>query len=71
LPKSSSLNKTDLCWEFMDKKACPWGDECIFAHGEKELRPLPKWFEKYNTPVKTAPKVLLRCLYTISFCVIG
>jgi len=28
------------------KKPCPWGKDCIYAHGEKELRPIPDWFKK-------------------------
>ena len=44
--KSSCLNKTSMCWTFINTKKCPWGDECIFAHGKKELRPMPKWFKR-------------------------
>lgn len=42
----NSLHKTSLCKTYEKKKQCPWGDNCIFAHGTAELRPLPKWFEK-------------------------
>lgn len=29
--------KTELCKTFMQKKSCPYGFKCLFAHGESEL----------------------------------
>jgi hypothetical protein len=29
--------KTVLCQHFMKDKTCPFGEKCVYAHGEKEL----------------------------------
>lgn len=41
--------KTELCSEYMSKNFCKFGHSCIFAHGEKELRPKQNLSEKYKT----------------------
>lgn len=34
--------KIAICKHWEKQGSCPFGDECHFAHGEKELRPFPK-----------------------------
>ncbi|EQC42870.1 hypothetical protein SDRG_00589 [Saprolegnia diclina VS20] len=34
--------KIAICKHWEKQGTCPFGDECHFAHGEKELRPFPK-----------------------------
>jgi len=33
------MYKTQLCRYIKEKKRCPFGDKCTFAHSEKELKP--------------------------------
>ena len=40
--------RTVLCWNWKNGRTCPWGDECSYAHGDKELR-LP---QKSHVPCK-------------------
>ncbi|EJW88147.1 hypothetical protein WUBG_00942 [Wuchereria bancrofti] len=41
--------KTSLCKTFRETKKCDYGEACVFAHGEKELRPPPETHPKYKT----------------------
>ncbi|VIO99421.1 Uncharacterized protein BM_BM7312 [Brugia malayi] len=41
--------KTSLCKTFRETKKCVYGDACIFAHGERELRLPPQIHPKYKT----------------------
>uniref|UniRef100_A0A8R1TLZ3 C3H1-type domain-containing protein n=1 Tax=Onchocerca volvulus TaxID=6282 RepID=A0A8R1TLZ3_ONCVO len=41
--------KTSLCRAFRETNKCEYGEACIFAHGEKELRLPPKAHPKYKT----------------------
>eukprot|EP00792_Barthelona_sp_PAP020_P003816 TRINITY_DN1675_c0_g1_i1.p1 TRINITY_DN1675_c0_g1~~TRINITY_DN1675_c0_g1_i1.p1 ORF type:complete len:276 (+),score=89.14 TRINITY_DN1675_c0_g1_i1:162-989(+) len=34
--------KTELCYSFMSRGYCPYGDDCLFAHGKHELRNIIK-----------------------------
>ncbi|XXQ30529.1 C3H1-type domain-containing protein [Plasmodiophora brassicae] len=40
-PRRNPLFKTNFCREFSMTGSCPFQDKCHFAHGERELRPLP------------------------------
>lgn len=40
--------KTELCRAFQDKGVCKYGEKCQFAHGNTELRALPR-HPKYKT----------------------
>jgi hypothetical protein len=33
------LYKTTICAHFASSNTCPFGDNCVYAHGEEELRP--------------------------------
>lgn len=46
--------KIAICKHWEKQGTCPFGEECHFAHGEKELRPFPR-HDKVDAPVK-APK---------------
>ncbi|KAK6109202.1 Zinc finger C-x8-C-x5-C-x3-H type (and similar) family protein [Brugia pahangi] len=41
--------KTSLCKTYRETKKCVYGDACIFAHGEGELRLPPQIHPKYKT----------------------
>lgn len=47
--RKKSAYKTSLCKTFRENKACPYGEECVFAHGESELRLPPQAHPKYKT----------------------
>ncbi|KAJ4827254.1 hypothetical protein Tsubulata_047284 [Turnera subulata] len=42
--------KTELCNKWQETGACPYGDQCQFAHGIKELRPVIR-HPRYKTEV--------------------
>lgn len=58
-----SRYKTELCRPFQDYGFCKYGDKCQFAHGESELRVLPR-HPKYKTE-------LCRTYHTRGFCPYG
>lgn len=39
---SEKLYRTKMCNYYKKGEECKYHDKCFFAHGEKELRPLPK-----------------------------
>ena len=55
--------KTELCRPFLDNGFCKYGDKCQFAHGEHDLRSLPR-HPKYKTE-------LCRTYHTRGFCPYG
>lgn len=55
--------KTELCRPFLDNGFCKYGDKCQFAHGEQDLRSLPR-HPKYKTE-------LCRTYHTRGFCPYG
>ena len=61
---SSQLRyKTELCRPYMENGFCKYGDKCQFAHGEQDLRSLPR-HPKYKTE-------LCRTYHTRGFCPYG
>lgn len=61
---SSTLRyKTELCRPFQENGFCKYGDKCQFAHGEQDLRCLPR-HPKYKTE-------LCRTYHTRGFCPYG
>lgn len=67
-PTGSSTNntmryKTELCRPFQENGFCKYGDKCQFAHGEQDLRCLPR-HPKYKTE-------LCRTYHTRGFCPYG
>lgn len=58
-----SRYKTELCRPFQDYGYCKYGDKCQFAHGEHELRIVPR-HPKYKTE-------LCRTYHTRGFCPYG
>ncbi len=55
--------KTELCRPFQDSGFCKYGDKCQFAHGEQDLRSLPR-HPKYKTE-------LCRTYHTRGLCPYG
>uniref|UniRef100_A0A915PWR5 C3H1-type domain-containing protein n=1 Tax=Setaria digitata TaxID=48799 RepID=A0A915PWR5_9BILA len=55
--------KTSLCRSFRDSKTCPYGEECVFAHGEEELRLPPQAHPKYKTQLCNKFSVWNYCPY--------
>uniref|UniRef100_A0A1I8ECZ8 C3H1-type domain-containing protein n=1 Tax=Wuchereria bancrofti TaxID=6293 RepID=A0A1I8ECZ8_WUCBA len=55
--------KTSLCRSFRENNICPYGDECVFAHGEKELRLPPQAHPKYKTQLCNKFSVWNYCPY--------
>lgn len=55
--------KTELCRPFLENGFCKYGDKCQFAHGEQDLRCLPR-HPKYKTE-------LCRTYHTRGFCPYG
>lgn len=60
---SATRYKTELCRPFQDYGFCRYGEKCQFAHGEDELRALPR-HPKYKTE-------LCRTYHTRGFCPYG
>ncbi len=60
---STMRYKTELCRPFLDNGFCKYGDKCQFAHGEMDLRCLPR-HPKYKTE-------LCRTYHTRGFCPYG
>jgi len=53
LPNGSKFNnhlyKTEMCSRWTQRGFCPYGENCQFAHGAKELRMRPKMHRKFKT----------------------
>lgn len=62
-PSSTARYKTELCRPFQDYGFCRYGEKCQFAHGEDDLRSLPR-HPKYKTE-------LCRTYHTRGFCPYG
>ena len=60
---SAMRYKTELCRPFQENGFCKYGDKCQFAHGEQDLRSLPR-HPKYKTE-------LCRTYHTRGFCPYG
>lgn len=60
---STSRYKTELCRPFQEYGYCKYSDKCQFAHGEHELRALPR-HPKYKTE-------LCRTYHSKGFCPYG
>lgn len=60
---STMRYKTELCRPFLENGFCKYGDKCQFAHGEPDLRCLPR-HPKYKTE-------LCRTYHTRGFCPYG
>ena len=48
--KKVTLFKTELCRSYEETGACKFGDKCLFAHGQNEMRQISK-HPKYKTEV--------------------
>ena len=62
-PSSAARYKTELCRPFQDYGFCRYGEKCQFAHGEDDLKALPR-HPKYKTE-------LCRTYHTRGFCPYG
>nr|XP_043634957.1 zinc finger CCCH domain-containing protein 14-like [Erigeron canadensis] len=47
---NQGMSKTELCNKWKETGACPYGDNCHFAHGASELRPVIR-HPRYKTEV--------------------
>ncbi|XP_076913997.1 zinc finger CCCH domain-containing protein 15-like [Bidens hawaiensis] len=47
---NQGMSKTELCNKWQQTGACPYGDQCQFAHGIEELRPVIR-HPRYKTEV--------------------
>jgi butyrate response factor 1 len=47
---NQGMFKTELCNKWEETGACPYGDQCQFAHGVAELRPVIR-HPRYKTQV--------------------
>jgi butyrate response factor 1 len=47
---NQGMFKTELCNKWEETGACPYGDQCQFAHGVAELRPVIR-HPRYKTEV--------------------
>ncbi|GAB2300017.1 hypothetical protein Dimus_034060 [Dionaea muscipula] len=47
---NQGMYKTELCNKWQETRACPYGDQCQFAHGLSELRPVLR-HPRYKTEV--------------------
>lgn len=59
----TSRYKTELCRPYQEYRVCKYGDKCQFAHGEEDLRILPR-HPKYKTE-------LCRTYHSTGFCPYG
>ncbi|VDP23608.1 unnamed protein product [Onchocerca flexuosa] len=55
--------KTSLCRSFRENNSCVYGEECVFAHGENELRLPPQAHPKYKTQLCNKFSVSNFCPY--------
>lgn len=49
-----SRYKTELCRQYEELGICEYGDRCLFAHGDFELKPLPHRHPKFKTELCVA-----------------
>ncbi|CAG9540505.1 unnamed protein product [Cercopithifilaria johnstoni] len=61
--RKKNAYKTSLCRSFRENNTCPYGEECVFAHGEKELRLPPQAHPKYKTQLCNKFSVWNYCPY--------
>ncbi|KAM3716445.1 mRNA decay activator protein [Dirofilaria immitis] len=61
--RKKNAYKTSLCRSFRENNTCPYEDECVFAHGEKELRLPPQAHPKYKTQLCNKFSVWNYCPY--------
>lgn len=47
---NQGMLKTELCNKWQESGTCPYGDNCQFAHGMRELRPV-KRHPRYKTQI--------------------
>ena len=47
---NQGMTKTELCNKWQETGTCPYADDCQFAHGIKELRPVIR-HPRYKTEV--------------------
>lgn len=47
---NQGMVKTELCNKWQESGACPYGDNCQFAHGVRELRPVMR-HPRYKTQI--------------------
>lgn len=60
---TTSRYKTELCRPYQEYRMCKYGDKCQFAHGEHDLRIMPR-HPKYKTE-------LCRTYHSTGFCPYG
>lgn len=60
---ATSRYKTELCRPYQEYRVCKYGDKCQFAHGEHDLRTMPR-HPKYKTE-------LCRTYHSTGFCPYG
>lgn len=60
---STSRYKTELCRPYQEYRVCKYGEKCQFAHGEDDLRIMPR-HPKYKTE-------LCRTYHSTGFCPYG
>ncbi|KAF9648520.1 hypothetical protein BDM02DRAFT_3082669, partial [Thelephora ganbajun] len=61
--------KTELCRSWEEKGSCRYGSKCQFAHGEEELRKVPR-HPKYKTEICRTFWVSGSCPYGKRCCFI-
>ena len=59
------LYKTELCRSWEEKGSCRYGSKCQFAHGEEELRKVPR-HPKYKTEICRVRATLCALLVTVA-----
>lgn len=62
LPVMHPLYKTELCRSWLETGTCRYGSKCQFAHGEADLRPIPR-HPKYKTEICKAFHTTGTCPY--------
>ncbi|KAI8082820.1 uncharacterized protein BX664DRAFT_284558, partial [Halteromyces radiatus] len=61
-PKKSHLYKTEYCRNWSELGVCRYGKKCRYAHGDEELRMVPK-HNRYKTQICRAYHLEGTCLY--------
>mmetsp|Transcript_124411 Transcript_124411/g.243984 ORF Transcript_124411/g.243984 Transcript_124411/m.243984 type:complete len:257 (-) Transcript_124411:469-1239(-) len=62
LQPQPDLQRTQLCYQFMEIGRCRFGDRCTFAHGTQQLRsPAPKAFEAQPQRGRMAATAAVAC----------
>jgi len=63
------LYKTNYCREFTIHGQCPFQDRCHFAHGVRELRPMPTGLQHQHHAVRS-PNSLSDHVYKTELCTV-